>query len=159
MTATSQGATNRRKGHETERMVVRWLRQVGWPDACTTRAKLGHDGWSAPGDVSWHPLIVLEVKDVAKSAFPTWCRQAVAASAPGQVPCVVRRTRGVADVSQWRVRVRRWEWVDVLGQVPAVDYKSVHFVPNADVSMSRWVDVSMDELANAVAAVDRSGDR
>ena len=43
MTATSQGATNRRKGHETERMVVRWLRQVGWPDACTTRAKLGHD--------------------------------------------------------------------------------------------------------------------
>lgn len=106
MTATSQGATNRRKGHETERMVFRWLRQVGWPDACTTRAKLGHDGWSAPGDVSWHPLIVLEVKDVQSgSRWPTWCRQAVAASAPGQVPCVVRRTRGVADVSAWETRL------------------------------------------------------
>ena len=106
MTATSQGATNRRKGHETERMVVRWLRQVGWPDACTTRAKLGHDGWSAPGDVSWHPLIVLEVKNLTASAWPTWCRQAVAASAPGQVPCVVRRTRGVADVAAWETRVQ-----------------------------------------------------
>lgn len=156
MTATSQGATNRRKGHETERMVVRWLRQVGWPDACTTRAKLGHDGWSAPGDVSWHPLIVLEVKDVANSAFPTWCRQAVAASAPGQVPCVVRRTRGVADVAAWRVRVRAMEWGDVLGQRLAL--ADVVCLRDADGSMRGWADVSMDELANAVAAVDRSGD-
>ena len=158
MTATSQGATNRRKGHETERMVVRWLRQVGWPDACTTRAKLGHDGWSAPGDVSWHPLIVLEVKDVQSgSRWPTWCRQAVAASAPGQVPCVVRRTRGVADVSQWRVRGRCYEWVFVLGQVPAFGEPS-HDVEDANGEEWPWVEVSMDELANAVAAVDRSGD-
>lgn len=158
MTATSQGATNRRTGHETERRVVRWLRQVGWPDACTTRAKLGHDGWSAPGDVSFHPLIVLEVKAVQSgSRWPTWCRQAVAASAPGQVPCVVRRTRGVADVSQWRVRVRGWEWLTVLGQTPAREDPT--YPVDHDGDDWPWLEVSMDELANAVAAVDRSGDK
>ena len=138
-------------------MVVRWLRQVGWPDTCTTRSKLGHDGWSAPGDVSWHPLIVLEVKDVAASSWPTWCRQAVAECAPGQVPCVVRRTRGVPDVSQWRARVRLWEWRTVLGQPVALG-EWLHDVDH-DAETWPWVEVSMDELANAVAAVDRSGDQ
>lgn len=146
MTATSQGATNRRKGHETERMVVRWLRQVGWPDACTTRAKLGHDGWSAPGDVSFHPLIVLEVKNLTASSWPTWCRQAVAASAPGQVPCVVRRTRGVADVSQWETRV----------QLAALHELGVVLVANRLelVDGDAWVGTTMAALASMVRWID-----
>lgn len=151
--ASARGKRNRGRGHETERMVVRWLRQVGWPDTCTTRSKLGHDGWSAPGDVSWHPLIVLEVKDVASSSWPTWCRQAVAECAPGQVPCVVRRTRGVPDVSQWRVRVLGFAWYHTLGQrLP--EPKHVHVVVDVHGEDWSWFEVSMYELANAVASVD-----
>lgn len=97
-------AANRRRGHDAERMVARWLRTQGWPDACTTRAKLGHDGATAPGDIDFHPLICLETKDVAASAWPTWCRQAVAEAREGMVPAVVRRTRGVPDVGQWECR-------------------------------------------------------
>lgn len=146
MTATSQGATNRRKGHETERMVVRWLRQVGWPDACTTRAKLGHDGWSAPGDVSFHPLIVLEVKDVQSgSRWPTWCRQAVAASAPGQVPCVVRRTRGNPDVAAWETRVQ----LAALHELETAKANRLELVDGGV-----WVVTTMAALASMVRGID-----
>ncbi len=110
-------AANRRRGHNAERAVVRYLREQGWPDACTTRAKLGHDGAHAPGDIDWHPLIVLEVKDVARSAYPSWCRQAVAEAAVGQVPVVVRRTRGVPDVGQWECRVKVRDLWRVFGRL------------------------------------------
>lgn len=90
-----------------------WLRTQGWPDACTTRAKLGHDGATAPGDIDFHPLVCLEVKDVAASAWPTWCRQAVAEAREGMVPAVVRRTRGWPDVGAWECRWPMggdWSW-------------------------------------------------
>lgn len=147
------GKANRSKGHRAERAVVTYLREQGWPDAMTTRRKLGHDGATAPGDIDWHPLVCLEVKDVAKSAWPTWCRQAVRAAGEGQVPCVVRRTRGVPDVAGWRVRVRGWEWLRILDQVPAPD-DPMHDVDHRGETWP-WVDVSMDELANAVAGIDR----
>jgi len=50
-----------------------------------------------------------------------------------------------------------YEWVFVLGQVPAFGEPS-HDVEDANGEEWPWVEVSMDELANAVAAVDRSGD-
>lgn len=99
------GASNRRRGHDAERAVVRYLKERGFVDACTTRAKLGHDGATAPGDVDFHPLICLEVKDVAASAWPTWCRQAAAEAPAGTVPVVVRRTRGEADPAGWQCRI------------------------------------------------------
>lgn len=45
------GAASRRRGHNAERAVVRYLRDRGYPDAHTTRSQLGHDGFHAPGDV------------------------------------------------------------------------------------------------------------
>jgi len=51
MNASQRGKRNRRHGHDTERMVVAYLRAHGWADACTTRSKLGHDGAHAPGDI------------------------------------------------------------------------------------------------------------
>ena len=89
-------AANRRRGADAERAVVNYLRQW-WPD---TRRYLAGDG-RQPGDLDWHPLICCEVKDVARSAIPTWCRQAVAEAPEGTVPVVVRRTRGAPDVGEW----------------------------------------------------------
>lgn len=94
-------AANRRRGADAERRVVRWLRENGYPDA---RRVLAGDG-RQDSDVSFHPLISLEVKDRQASAWPTWCRQAVAQAHPGTVPVVVRRTRGVTDVGLWQVRI------------------------------------------------------
>ena len=96
-----RGRLNRRRGAEAERMVVNYLRANGYPDA---RRYLAGDG-RQPGDIDgWHPLICCEVKDVAKSAWPSWCRQAVAEAREGMVPVVVRRTRGVPDVGAWECR-------------------------------------------------------
>ena len=94
------GRANRRRGHQAERAVCQYLRTHGWPDAMTTRAKLGHDGATAPGDISGVPACI-EVKDVAGSSWPTWIAQARAEARPGQQWIVVRRKRGTPDVGKW----------------------------------------------------------
>jgi hypothetical protein len=99
-TASARGRSNRNRGARAEVQVVNWLRDHGYPDA---RRYLAGDG-RQPGDLDFHPLLVVEVKDCAASAWPTWCRQAAAEAPPGTVPVVVRRTRGNPDVGQWECR-------------------------------------------------------
>lgn len=94
------GATSRRRGADAERKVVNWLRDNGYPDA---RRYLAGDG-RQPGDIDAIPGVVIEVKDVAASAWPSWCGQARAAAGVDRVPIVVRRTRGVTDVGEWSAR-------------------------------------------------------
>lgn len=97
-------AANRRRGHDCERAIVAYLRSNGWPDACTTRAKLGHDGAHAPGDIDFAPGVCLEAKDVKASSWPTWRAQCVA-EAGGRIPVVVRRFRGMPDVGRWEAQI------------------------------------------------------
>jgi hypothetical protein len=103
--ASTRGRSNRNRGARAEVAVVNYLRQW-YPDA---RRYLAGDG-RQPGDIDCHPLLVIEVKDCAASAWPTWCRQAAAAAPPGTVPVVVRRTRGVTDVGLWECRVESESW-------------------------------------------------
>lgn len=118
MTATpsaersQRGKRARNYGYETERMVARWLRANGYPDARTTRQVMGRSGNRTPGDISFHPLVVLEVKGRkgGNTSWPTWCRQAAAEASVGQVPVVVFRTPGVADVGSWECRVQGYGW-------------------------------------------------
>lgn len=148
---SARGKAARSKGYRAEKAVAAWLRSVGWPDACTTRAKLGHGGTKQPGDVDWHPLVALEVKDCARSTWPTWCRQAADEARPGMVPAVVRKTAGVRDVRLWEVRVRQREWLTILDGHPD------HWLVDVDQDGETWpwAQMTMDDLANAVAAVDR----
>lgn len=99
--ASTRGRQARAYGHETERMAVRYLRDHGFPDACTTRSKLGTDGTRTPGDIDFAPGVALEVKGVKRSGWPEWREQALR-DAAGRVPLVLWRTRGVADVGFWR---------------------------------------------------------
>jgi hypothetical protein len=97
------GAANRRRGHVAERRVAAYLREHGYPNAQTSRAALGHDGTRQPGDVIHGPdRLVVSVKDVAASCWPTWCRQA-REEADGRPWVVVRKLRGAGggDVGQW----------------------------------------------------------
>ena len=119
--------------------VVNFLRSQGWPDA---RRYLAGDG-RQPGDIDWHPLITLEVKDVASSSWPTWCRQAAKEARPGMVPVVVRRVRGVPDVGAWPIRLPAGSAVD-----PGITFSS------PDVDGVPWVESTMGELVAAVKAVD-----
>ena len=153
-------AANRNRGARAEVAVVNYLRAQGcWPDA---RRYLAGDG-RQPGDIDWHPLICLEVKDVAASAWPTWCRQAAAEARPGMVPVVVRRTRGVPDVGQWPVRVSWLEALETFGQAEAVAMAGRSASPSGAVvwrmdgdlcSGHSWLLSTMAELVAAVKAVD-----
>lgn len=123
-------AANRNRGARAEVAVVNYLRANGYPDA---RRYLAGDG-RQPGDIDgWHPLICCEVKDVARSAWPSWCRQAVAEARDGMVPVVVRRTRGVPDVGLWECRTPTYGPLDVpakrgaLWDVDLIEWRSMPF--------------------------------
>lgn len=94
------GAAARRKGHTAERAVARWLRDHGWPDAETTRAKLGHDGARQPGDIDGVPGVALEVKDHGRLCIPEWLRQVEEEAGPN-LPVLVVKERGSADPGRW----------------------------------------------------------
>ena len=101
--ASARGRSNRRRGHDTERLIVRWLRANGWPDAHTTR-NTGGAGGHQHGDIIGPPLVVIEVKNVAGAAWPTWIDQAKAEASlagPGCAWMVVRRTPGHPDPAGW----------------------------------------------------------
>lgn len=112
-------ASQRRKGADAERAVVRYLRANGWPDA---RRYLAGDG-RQPGDIDWHPLICLEVKDRRQSAWPSWCRQAAAEARPGMIPVVVRKTAPADRQGEWEARMLDgdvWVSTTLAGVVAAV---------------------------------------
>ena len=92
------GRMSRTKGAVAERSVVRYLRNVGWPDA---RRYLAGDG-RQPGDIDAIPGVSLEVKDQAVYCFPQWLAQAVA-EAGERLPVVVAKPNGVSqsDVGDW----------------------------------------------------------
>lgn len=135
-------AANRNRGARAEVQVVNYLRSQGWEDA---RRYLAGDG-RQPGDIDWHPLITLEVKDVASSSWPSWCRQAAGEARPGMVPVVVRRVRGVPDVGLWPIRLPWEHAVMLLGRMTA---------PGPwEVDGTYWCQSTMGELVAAVKAVD-----
>jgi hypothetical protein len=139
-TASARGRSNRNRGARAEVQVVNWLRDHGYADA---RRYLAGDG-RQPGDLDFHPLLVVEVKDCAASAWPTWCRQAAAAAPPGTVPVVVRRTRGNPDVGMWECRVR------VLLDLPL----PLHGFGCAFVDSELWAVESFADLIAAVRHLD-----
>ena len=115
--------------------------RVGVPDhAVGAGDDQGRDG-KQPGDIDAIPGVSIEVKDVAKSSWPSWRLQAVTA-AGGRIPIVLRRTRGVRDVGQWLCQVPwdRWNelggWVTMLYPTAAVCARTERIwaqVPFADV--------------------------
>lgn len=108
---SKRGRNARRRGASAENEVAKYLRTEGYPDA---RRYLAGDG-RQPGDIDWHPLVLVEVKDVAGSAWPTWCRQAIEEAREGIAAVVVRRTRGVPDVALWQARVHAPTWERATG--------------------------------------------
>jgi hypothetical protein len=134
---SAQGKSNRSRGHATERMVVNYLRRGDrFPDADTTRNRLGHDGTRQPGDVWFVPGVVLSVKHVKTPAWPAWLREVVAealvagSAQPGvfspRMPAVVHRKLGESNVGAWPCAVPLAYWDDLFAHAaydrPIADY-------------------------------------
>lgn len=139
------GAAERRRGADAERAVVAYLRSVGWPDA---RRYLAGDG-RQPGDIDAIPGVVIEVKDVARSCWPTWCRQALAEAGPDRVAIVVRRERGVADVGRWPARFSG-PYSPLMPTRSPID---AHFVPDPN-GGHWWWSLTFAEAVAMVTAED-----
>lgn len=112
-TRSDLGRRNRRRGADAERQVIAYLRVNGWPDA---RRRLAGDGRQG-GDVEFEPGIHLECKDWNRPSWGAWRAQAVA-ECGARVPIVLRRTRGVRDVGEWRCHVRWADFLDMRGLPP-----------------------------------------
>ncbi|WP_394621261.1 hypothetical protein JNUCC0626_19850 [Lentzea sp. JNUCC 0626] len=124
-TASARGKASRRKGHDTERMLARYLRQW-WPLA----KRKADNGWrrgpvasADQGDIAGTPGIVWQAKYVARLNVTTTMTQATAqaVAAGADYAVVVERRRGRADPGAW------WAWVTLvdLAQLLA----PVHQVP------------------------------
>lgn len=111
---SAQGRSARARGARAEVQVKNYLKENGWPDA---RRYLAGDGVQ-PGDIDFHPLVCLEVRDRASSSWPSWCRDAAAEARTGMVPVVVRRTRGMTDVGAWECRVSGAGWMNATDTAP-----------------------------------------
>lgn len=140
------GAEQRRRGANAERAVVNYLRANGYEHA---RRYLAGDG-RQPGDVDFHPLVCLEVKDRVESSWPSWCRQAAGEARAGMVPVVVRRTRGVTDVGLWECRVHAFRWVEVSERVSIwVLDLAIHHVDG-----DPWITATLAEFVAALRRFD-----
>ena len=136
------GKASRDRGARCERVIVNYLRANGFPDA---RRVLAGDG-RQHSDIEFHPLISLEAKDVARSAWPSWCRQAVAQAHPGTVPVVVRRVRGETNVGRWPARFAFAAAAEVGLPIGAVYVGSVDGEP--------WCEAYFADVVAAVRELD-----
>ena len=115
------GRASRRKGHDAERAVARWLRDNGWPGA-ERAVRTGYAGTTRsiadPGDITGTPGIVWQVKDCTREQITAWLDETEEqrAAARADYGFLIVRRRGTADVGRWRV----WLDVDQLMQLAGV---------------------------------------
>lgn len=124
-TAAQRGASNRRRGHDTERALARWLRGNGWAHAeraVRTGFRTADRETADPGDITGTPSIVWSVKDCAAERIDAWLvdLSAMAAHDDGFEPPVqllVHKRRGHADPGRWWCWLRLRELIEVLDNV------------------------------------------
>lgn len=119
VTESARGRANRRKGHDTERSVARYLRSVGFAGAeraVRTGYRVGDREVPDPLDITGVPGVVWSVKNDASNQIAAWLNEAeIARNHHGaELAILVTRRRGKADVSRW------WTWVSLPALVRAV---------------------------------------
>jgi hypothetical protein len=109
-TASQRGTTNRRRGHQAERDLARWLRSHGYPHAerAVRTGFRASDRVSAdPGDIDGIPGIVISVKDCAAEQTVKWLAELAVMQAGARAVhgLLVHKRRGHADPGRW------WCWL------------------------------------------------
>lgn len=110
-TPAQRGAANRRKGHDAERDLCKWLRANGFPGAeraVRTGFRAGDRVGADPGDITGTPGITWSVKDCARERIDDWLTELVRMEWDG-APCgpmlLVHKRRGHANPGRW------WCWM------------------------------------------------
>jgi hypothetical protein len=108
-TPAQRGAANRRRGHDAERALARWLRSNGFGQAeraVRTGFRTADRAAPDPGDITGTPGIVWSVKDCAAEQTTKWLAEleVMRAGAGALVGLLVHRRRGYADPGRW------WCW-------------------------------------------------
>lgn len=129
-TPAERGRSNRRKGHDTERAVARYLRTQGFPHAeraVRTGYTAGGRTVADPLDLTGIPGTVWSIKNDASNQVAKWLDEAeVARNHVGaELALLVVRRRGKADVSRW------WVWVSLHPLARALVGANVASVPRA----------------------------
>jgi hypothetical protein len=107
--AAQRGRANRRRGHDSERALARWLRSNGFGQAeraVRTGFRTADRAAPDPGDITGTPGIVWSVKDCAAEQTTKWLAEleVMRAGAGALVGLLVHRRRGYADPGRW------WCW-------------------------------------------------
>lgn len=112
------GSTSRRRGHNAERAVARYLTDSG-VNAKTTRAT---SGFQSGTDIAFEDEtgFAVEVKDWARTALPEWLKQA-RNDANGRVAVVWHKQRGKADPADWFVTMTGSDFVRIMRLVKERD--------------------------------------
>lgn len=117
-TPSQRGKSNRRKGHDAERDLARWLRTVGFGGAeraVRTGFRTADRTSADPGDITGTGPIVWSVKDCAVEQVAKWFAELDAmGDGDTEVYLLVHKRRGHASPARW------WCWMrvrDLLGLV------------------------------------------
>lgn len=122
VSAKARGVANRRKGHDTERDVAKYLRNVGFPH-CERAVRTGYTtadhSLADPLDLTGVPGVLWSVKGVrapSRGEIARWLGEAEnARNVHGaDLAVLVLRRHGVAEPSQW------WAWVSLPSLARAV---------------------------------------
>ena len=108
-------AAHRRRGAETERMIVRWAREHGYPGAertVRTGYRTVERTLADEGDIALCPGLIGQSKalrpaNAAERAVPGWLAETEAqrTAAGAAVGLLIVRRDGTADVGEW------WAWL------------------------------------------------
>ncbi|GGM75944.1 hypothetical protein GCM10012275_53350 [Longimycelium tulufanense] len=109
-TASARGRSNRRRGHDAERAVARWLRTNGWPHAeraVRNGFRTAHRSGADPLDLTGTPHLVWSVKDDKSERICAWMVELAEKrrAAGADVGVLVQRRRGAPDPGFW------WAWI------------------------------------------------
>ncbi|MEV5537438.1 hypothetical protein AB0L13_11310 [Saccharopolyspora shandongensis] len=105
------GRANRRRGHDAERTVARWLRDNGFTGAeraVRTGYTTGDRQVADPGDLTGTLGVAWQVKDTERESVGVWLRELdeQTAAARAEVGVLVHRRRGTSP-GRW------WAWLRV----------------------------------------------
>ena len=119
VTASARGRANRRKGHDTERAVARYLRSVGFHGAeraVRTSYTVGERTVLDPLDIIGIPGTVWSIKNDASNQIEKWLDEAqrLGHHHGAELAILIVRRKGKAEPARW------WAWISLRALAHAV---------------------------------------